>query len=271
MIAQKLKWSSYLLYQRVSDRRNGKQLRQILGLKLNEIPSYSTLRNHWGAPYVLNLAERCSLKANQIIQGQKEHFRVAVDGTKVELPLQVHKPFGKHGRTSKNTKFFGVKLHLAVSLKGSPMASKVTPGNIHDSQVFSSLLNKLRRYKPIKGIWADGAYDDENAFHAVDGRDMGYLNLSKRNPRRNAKSINGEARKRAFRNTCFSTAASKRQIVEQVFDIFKEEHYLIVPWWCQTKTQLYNWIGWNAHVITFDMLFNHLLNRSMLDRARVRV
>jgi len=270
MLAQKLKWSSYLMHQRLVDYRNGKQLREMLSIRLKEIPSYSTMRKHWDAPYVQALIERCCIHANQIIQGKKDHFRVAIDGSKVELKLKVHKPFGEHGRTSTNKKFFGLKIHLAVSLKGVPMAAKVTPGNRHDSQAFFPLLLKLQKFKPIKGIWADGAYDDENAYHAVEGLSMGYLTVSKRNPRRNPNIVTGEARKRAWKNTCLGNAASKRQIVEQIFDILKEEYYLNVPWWCQNRRHIYNWIVWNTHVITFDMLFNHYLKRPMLDRARVR-
>lgn len=89
-----------------------------------DLPCYSTWRNHWENPLLDKLAVRAQRQAVREIQGQREHLRAAVDGTKVELKLRVHKPFGRWGRTSRKEKFFGLKLHLAVSLKGVPLAWK---------------------------------------------------------------------------------------------------------------------------------------------------
>lgn len=271
MLAHKLKWSCFRLHQRLTDIRQGIELRKILKIQLKQVPSYSTLRKHWESDGVQRLAQRINRKAVQLIQGKKEHLRVAIDSTKVELKLKVHKPFGKFGRTSKNKKFFGLKLHLAVSLKGVPVAQTVTTGNVYDSQPVGRLLSQLEVLKPIKGIWVDAAYDDEALYHAVSGRDMGYLTVTKRNPRRNKDKITGDARLKALKNTCLGGASGKRQIVEQVFDILKDEHLLTIPWWCQTREQMYHWMNWNVHVVGLDMLFNHKLDLPILSRKRVTI
>src|SRR5690606_14972342 len=108
---------------------------------------------------------------------------------------------------------------------------------------------------------------DEGDYHGVEARGLGYLKPSSLNSRNGtAKTY---ARGKALKRNSFNLAKSRRQIVEQVFGIFKNEKKLIIPWWCSTKEKIYNFINCSVLVLAFDMYFNKKVRRSLLDRTRV--
>lgn len=264
LFAQKMGWSSFKLIKKIKNQQRGSIYRKVLKLKLKEIPSYSTLRRYWESKDVMLLMERLQLYLVKEMKSKKEHLKVAIDSTPVELRLNVHKPYGKY---NDHKKYFGLKLHLVVSLKGLPLMSKVTTANIYDNQPVNNMLTKMEKLKPVSEVYVDAAYDDEAVYHGVEARDLGYLKPTSLNSRRGtAKTY---ARTKALKRNSFRLAKSKRQIVEQVFGILKNEKKLIIPWWCSTKEKIYNFINSNVLVLNFDMYFNKKVRLSLLDRTRV--
>lgn len=264
LFAQKLDWSSFKLIKKIKNYKNGSVYRKTLKLNLKYIPSYSTLRRYWESRDVMLLMEKLQLYLVDEIRNKKEHLKIAIDSTSIELKLNVHNPYGKYNN---HKKYFGLKLHLAVSLKGLPLLSKVTTANVYDNQPMGNILTKIEKLKPVSSVYVDAAYDDEAIYHGVEGRDLGYLKPTSLNSRRGtAKTY---ARTKALKRNSFRLAKSKRQVVEQVFGILKNEKKLIIPWWCSTKEKIYNFINCNVLVLDFDMYFNKKVRRSLLDRNRV--
>lgn len=264
LLAQKMNWSSFMLINKIRHYQNGNAYRKSLKLSLKEIPSYPTLRRYWESEDVMLLMERLQRYLVNEVRSKKEYLKVAIDSTGIELKLNVHKPYGKY---NDHKKYFGLKLHLVVSLSGLPILSEVTTANVYDNKPAKSMLTKLENLKPISGVYVDAAYDDEAIYHGVEARDLGYLKPTSLNSRRGKSKT--YARTKALKKNSFSLSKSKRQIVEQVFGILKNENKLIIPWWCSSKEKIYNFITCNVLILDFDMLFNHKFHLSLLHRSRV--
>ena len=266
LFAQKMSWSSHKLSRKVNAYQKGAKYRKILGLSRKEIPSYATLRRFWESEAVSKLMLKLKRYSLNNIRNKKEHLKAAMDSTSVPLTLKVHKAFGDYNN---HKKYFGLKLHLLVTSKGFPVLSKVSLASVYDNQVMNPFLSELEKYKPVSRLYVDAAYDDEEIYSSVDGRDLGTLSPTKLNSRRG--KSNTYARSMAMKKNSFLLAKSRRQIVEQIFGILKNEKSLIIPWWCNTKLKIESYINWNVALLGFDMLFNKKVRRSFLDRSRVTV
>ena len=111
--------------------------------------------------------------------------------------------------TKKNGKnFYGYKNHISVDVKDKFVRKyKVTPANVHDSQVFDVLLDSTNT---SKDVWADSAYSSEEARGRL--KEAGYREHLQRKGSRHRKLTKWEQQGNRTRSKI-------RSRVEHVFGI----------------------------------------------------
>jgi len=146
---------------------------------------------------------RCLMKA-----GVAKGRWIVVDSSAVNAYFH-HDPDARWGYTDVDKPFFGYKLHILVDSKSElPIAFRVTPGNVHDSQEYLNLLDDIEAAEP-QHAYGDAAYDSQDLREAS-------LNLydielhTPRNPRRKG----GKARSN-------KTFKRMKSTVERVFSRLK--------------------------------------------------
>jgi len=107
---------------------------------------------------------------------------VAVDSSAVKAYFRGD-PDARWGYTDVDKPFFGYKLHILIDVKTElPVAFRITPGNVHDSQEYLNLLEDAEEADP-EHAYGDAAYDSEALRET--SRSLYNLELhTPRNPRR---------------------------------------------------------------------------------------
>lgn len=127
---------------------------ELLGLDL-EVPDYSTICRR--------------LKENDLFSREilnKEPLHVVIDSTGLKVYGEGEWKVRIHGYSKRRT---WRKLHLAVDEKTNQILGMILTGNdIKDSQVTADLLEQIP--EEIDQVSADGAYDSENVYAAVEAR-----------------------------------------------------------------------------------------------------
>lgn len=85
---------------------------------------------------------------------------IVVDSSAVDAYFH-RDPDARWGYTDVDKPFFGYKLHILVDSKSElPIAFRVTPGNVHDSQEYLNLLDDMEE-ADTEHAYGDAAYDSE--------------------------------------------------------------------------------------------------------------
>jgi len=116
----------------------------------------------------------------------------------------------KKNARGKKTSTYGYKLHTNVDEDGFVLEYDVTPGNVHDSQVFETLLTGTE-----ESVYADSAYSSQATRELLASRGIG-----------------DEVQRKGYRNKAISESdrnrnkeiAVTRSTVERVFGTLKEQY-----------------------------------------------
>ncbi len=122
----------------------------------------------------------------------REPMVIAVDST----GISVHRAGGWVERVHGKKKRY-VKIHFAVNVEtGEVVAMEVTTDDVHDSRVFSRLLEEAEmRGNVVKAI-GDGAFDSSDIYELLESKGIEAVIKPRRNSRLDAPS---KARRRAVR------------------------------------------------------------------------
>lgn len=133
---------------------------------------------------------------------------IVVDSSAVDAYFHSD-PDARWGYTDVDKPFFGYKLHILVDSKSElPLAFRVTPGNVHDSQEYLNLLDDVEE-ADTEHAYGDAAYDSE----ALRMASLNLYDLELHTPR--------NPRRRGGRARSSKTFKRMKSIVERVFSRLK--------------------------------------------------
>ena len=163
--------------------------------------------------------------------------RLAIDFT--DLPVRVrYDPEAAYGYTSKG-RFYGYKLHLVVSRRGSLLAYRLATANHHGLLVAEEMVPDLERFAHlIDFLLGDAGYDGK-VLHELVHRELKAMLLAPANPRWNKQPpqtfdlATARGRALAFLQTAKGRKLYRqRTIIEQVNGQLKDVlHVGDIPYW----------------------------------------
>jgi IS5 family transposase len=182
--------------------RNKKEVQELQKLFLEEVNQQLSEKGLYIRSGEISIIDASVIKA------QRNRPNKSVSGGNTQDPEAGYSV--KKGSDGKTKFTYGFKAHINVDEDGIIKATEFTPGNVHDSQIFSQLLSGTESQ-----VCADSAYSSENTDKLLEKN-------------------NSENRvlKRAYRNTPLTAeqkaqnklASGIRSTVERVFGVLKLHH-----------------------------------------------
>jgi len=165
---------------------------------------------------------RLDLSPYEDVEGSNEPIAISVDSTGVS----VHRAGGWVERVHGKKKRY-VKIHFAVNVEnGEVVAMELTTDDIHDSKVFSSLLEEAEKHGNVVKALGDGAFDSSGVYELLESKGIEEAIKPRRNSRLDTPSnARREAvnlyRRLGHRRWVERKGYGKRWIAETAYSTFK--------------------------------------------------
>lgn len=181
-------WSINLLHQKLTAYHDP-TYRQLLGVRLSQIPSRRTLNNHSHHPSVKAFLEKLLRRLLTRLLNSRNLSLIAIDMTDIPRSRKDH--LARWGATSDDNIFYGYKLHLIVTRDGVIIAFFWTTAEKRESRIAQKLFNQVRRCiserkrrKMRVGIGDEG-YDAKEVYELAFEK-LGIQMIIPPNPRKGA-------------------------------------------------------------------------------------
>jgi len=181
-------WSLNLLHQKLTAYHDP-TYRQLLGIKLSQIPSRRTLNNHSHHPAVKSFLEKILRRLLVRLLTSRNLSLIALDMT--DLPRSHKDHLAKWGATSEDEVFWGYKLHLIVTRDGVIIAFFLTTAEKREAKITKKLFNQVRRRiskrrrRRMRVGVGDEGYDTLEVYELAFAK-LGIRMIIPPNPRRGA-------------------------------------------------------------------------------------
>ena len=140
--------------------------RQLLGIRLSDIPTRRTLNNRCNHPLVERWQQRITKRMFKRLLNQRNLYVVSIDMS--DLPAQLYDTLANWGVCGKG-EFYGYKLHLVVTRDGIPLGLVITRANSRETSITDHLLARVAQALTDENIDSlvfligDKAYDSNPA------------------------------------------------------------------------------------------------------------